>query len=272
MKLLELKIFHWWGVLLVAVLLIIGLSISLISPYDPRTPIPERKLKPPSKSNWFGTDVYGMDVFSRTFFAVRTDLGIALLSIICGVLFAMPIGALAGLVGGILDELLMRLMEIIQAFPPALTAMMFLSALGNNVVNLAIIIVLLNIPVYAKMVRSVTMSLKKSEFIQAAYAAGHNHFTVTLKHIMPNVLTPVFAQFPLSCAYAVQMIAGFGFLGLGIKPPEPEWGAMINQNATYIVVGYWWPTIFPGIMIILFSFSLNDIANKLHALWGKSTT
>jgi len=260
------RYFTWWSVVCLFCVFLAGLVVPLLYPRDPRTPYPGSKLEPPSAKYWFGTDVYGMDVFSRTFYAIRVDLILAIIAVLFAICIGLPLGALSGIIGGIFDEVIMRICDILQAFPPVFLAMTFLITLGNNLSNLLIVMALLNIPVYAKMVRSVAMSLKTAEFVQAAYAAGHSRLTAAMKHVVPNVLTPVFAQFPLSCAYAVQMIAGFGFLGLGIKPPEPEWGSMINQNATYIISGCWWPTIFPGIMIILFSFLLNDIANKLHKL------
>ncbi len=253
-----------WPVLILAVLAITAVFAPLLAPYDPLTPSPRDKLKPPSAEHWFGTDPYGMDVFSRVLYATRTDLSVAIASVLLGVLVGMPLGALGGYTRGWIDEVLMRLTEIIQAFPQLLFAMAVFAAVGSNTVNLILILAFLNVPVYLKMVRSVTLPLHDSDFVLAARCAGHSTLSLVIRHIIPNVLVPVFSQFSLSCAYAIQMVAGLSFIGLGVRVPHPEWGSMINVGANYIVFGMWWPAVFPGLATFLAAFALNGLGHRLR--------
>ncbi len=246
------------------VLVLAGLFAPLIAPYDPVTPNPAEKLRPPSAEHLFGTDSYGMDVFSRVLYATRTDLSVALISVLLGVLVGMPLGALAGYVRGPVDGVLMRFTEILQAFPQILFAMAVFAALGNNLVILVLILAFLNVPVYLKMVRSVTLPLKESDFVLAARCAGHSDLSLVGRHVMPNTLVPVFSQFSLSCAFAIQMVAGLSFIGLGVRVPNPEWGSMISVGANFIVFGIWWPAVFPGLACFLCAYSLNRLGNRLR--------
>ncbi|NMC13180.1 MAG: ABC transporter permease [Chloroflexi bacterium] len=251
-------------VIILALLILGAIFADAIAPYDPVTPIPAEKLQPPSLKHWFGTDTYGMDIFSRILYATRTDLSVAIASVVLGVMVGMPLGALAGFLRGPIDEILMRLTEIMQAFPEILFAMAVFAALGNNMVNLVFILAFLNVPVYLKMVRSVTLPLRESDFVLAARCAGHSDLSLVFKHIIPNVLVPVFSQFSLSCAYAVGMIAGLSFIGLGVRVPAPEWGSMISMGANYVVFGKWWPSLFPGLATFLAAFSLNQLGQELR--------
>jgi peptide/nickel transport system permease protein len=254
-----------------AVLVFIAVFAPVLAPYDPVKPVPAEKLLPPSREHWFGTDPYGMDVYSRVLYATRTDLTVSILSVVLGVLVGLPLGALAGYVRGWSDEVLMRLTEVIQAFPQILFAMAFMAVLGNTLVNLVLILAILNIPVYLKMVRSVALPLRDADFVLAARCAGHNTATLVGKHIFPNTLVPVFSQFSISCAFAVQMVAGLSFIGLGVRVPEPEWGAMINLGSSYIVFGIWWPAFFPGLAVFLTAYALNSLGQRIRRTMLRET-
>jgi peptide/nickel transport system permease protein len=254
-----------------AILVFIAIFAPVLAPYDPVKSVPADKLLPPSMEHWFGTDPYGMDVFSRVLYATRTDLTVSILSVALGVLVGLPLGAFAGYARGWGDEVSMRLTEVVQAFPQILFAMAFMAALGNTLVNLIIILAILNIPVYLKMVRSVTLPLRDSDFVLAARCAGHNTATLVGKHIFPNTLVPVFSQFSISCAFAVQMVAGLSFIGLGVRVPEPEWGAMINLGASYIVFGIWWPAFFPGLATFLTAYALNNLGQRIRRTMLRET-
>jgi peptide/nickel transport system permease protein len=250
--------------LILLVLVLGGILAPVLAPYDPVTPNPGAKLLPPSPAHWFGTDTLGMDIFSRVLYATRTDLTVSVLSVLFGVLVGMPLGALAGYVRGPVDGVLTRLTEVMQAFPQILFAMAVFAALGNNLVNLVLILAFLNVPVYLKMVRSVTLPLGDSDFVLAARSAGHSDLSLVARHILPNTLVPVFSQFSLSCAFAIQMVAGLSFIGLGVRVPAPEWGSMISMGANYIVFGVWWPAVFPGLVILLAAYSLNQLGHRLR--------
>lgn len=249
---------------LLLVICLIALLAPLIAPYDPVASDPSSKLESPSWQHLFGTDSYGFDIFSRVLFATRTDLGIALASVAAGVLIGLPIGVLSGYVGGALDELIMRLMEVVQGFPQILFAMVVFAALGSSPVNLVIILAILNIPVYVRLVRSVTLPLREAEFVLAARATGNGTGSIVIRHLVPNALVPVFSQFSISAAFAIQLIAGLSFLGLGVPVPEPEWGSMIQIGASQVVFGRWWPALFPGIAVFVTAYALTGVGNQVR--------
>jgi peptide/nickel transport system permease protein len=252
---------------ILAALILAGILAPYLPLHNPVKPLPLESLKPPSWAHWFGTDRDGMDVFSRTIFAIRTDFTLALSSVIIGVAIGVPLGAISGFYGGWLDGALTRLTETIQGFPQILFGMAFLAAAGNTLTNLVIIVAFYNIPVYSKMVRSVVVPLRGAEYVQAARVAGNSSLAIVFRHIIPNALVPVFAQLPLSCAYAVQMIAGLSFIGLGVEIPNPEWGSMIQLGANYMVFGIWWPSVFPGLALFFSVWVLTNISDILKSLW-----
>jgi peptide/nickel transport system permease protein len=248
------------------VICLMALLAPFIAPYDPVTSVPEDKLLPPSAAHLMGTDTYGMDIFSRVLYATRTDLPIALASVLIAVLIGWPLGAAAGFMGGRFDATTQRLTEVGQAFPQILFAMALFAAFGNSTITLVIVLVLLNVPVYAKMVRSVTLPLKESEFILAARVAGNSTTSIVVRHLLPNTLVPVFSQFALSAAFAIQLIAALSFIGLGIRIPEPEWGSMINIGVDVLIFGQWWVSFFPGMAVIITCFALMGVSNQLRRI------
>jgi peptide/nickel transport system permease protein len=254
----------WPPVLILLALILCAIFAPVLAPYDPVTPVPSDKLLPPSREHWFGTDPYGMDVFSRVLYAARVDLSVGISSVVLGVLVGLPLGAVSGYVRGSLDAVMMRLVEVMQAFPQILFAMAVIAAVGNNLVNVVLILAFLNVPVYLKMVRSVTLPLQDSDFVLAARCAGHSTPSLVFRHIIPNTLVPVFSQFSLSCAYAVQMVAGLNFIGLGVRVPQPEWGSMISGGANFIIFGKWWPALFPGLAVFLTAYSLNALGHRVR--------
>lgn len=250
--------------LLAALFVIVAIFAPLLATHDPIDPQPIEKLKPPSAEHWFGTNSFGMDIYSRVLFATRTDFSVALISVILAVIIGVPLGAMAGYIGRAVDDVLMRLVEIIQSFPLFLFAIVIFAAVGSNTVNLVAIIAFINIPVYIKLVRSVVLPLKSADFVLAARCAGNSTGSLILSHILPNALGPVFAQFSLSCAYAIQIIAGLSFIGLGVEIPHPEWGSMIQLGASHIVFGKWWPSVFPGAAVFLAVFTLNRLGHRIR--------
>ncbi len=245
-------------------LLLVSLLAPLIATHDPLTPNPLAKLLPPSSEHIFGTDPFGFDVFSRTIYAGRLDLTVALGSVLLGAAIGVPVGVAAGYLGGTVDSVLMRLTEVIQAFPPILFAMLVFAGAGNNVATLIGIIAFFNVPVYVRMVRAVIQPIRDASYVRAARAMGHGHMSLIWKHLLPNSLVPVFAQFAVSSGFAIQMVAGLSFLGLGVEFPRPEWGSMISAGANQIVFGQWWPSIFPGIAVFLAALTLNALGQRLR--------
>jgi peptide/nickel transport system permease protein len=245
-------------------LVLVALFAPVVAPYDPVRSVPQDALLPPSAVHLFGTDSYGFDIFSRVLYATRTDLTVAIASVLLGVAIGLPLGALAALTGGFIDNVMMRVVEVVQAFPQILFAMVVFAAVGVSTVNLIGVLALLNVPVYVRLVRSVGLPLRDAEFVLAARLAGSSTSRIVLQQFAPNLLVPVFSQFSISAAFAIQMVAGLSFLGLGVPVPQPEWGSMIQIGASYIIFGQWWPALFPGIAVFLASYALTGIGNEIR--------
>ena len=247
---------------------ILGITVFApwIAPYGPTDGSPASKLEAPSLQHLMGTDTYGFDVLSRVLYGARIDLPVAVVSVVIAVLIGLPAGTLAGYVGGWFDEVAMRLTEIGQSFPQILFAMAIFAAFGNSQVTLVAILVILNVPVYVRMVRSVVLPLRDADYIAAAKLSGNGTMSIVVRHAMPNALVPVFSQFSLSAAFAIQLIAGLSFIGLGVRVPEAEWGSMISLGSGALVFGQWWPSFFPGLAIAVTSFALIGLGNELRRI------
>jgi peptide/nickel transport system permease protein len=250
--------------IVLGVMVLVAVLAPLLGLDDPLTPYSSHRLEPPSWAHPFGTDPRGLDVFSRVIYATRTDLSVAVASVLIGVVIGAPLGALAGYRGGLADGSLMRLSEILQAFPPILLALLVFAAAGNTIPTMIVLIGVFNVPVYVKLVRSVAQPLRDADFVLAARASGHSTGSLVLRHVMPNTLVPVLSQFAISCGFAIQVIAGLSFIGLGVQVPKPEWGSMINVGADQIVNGKWWPSVFPGLAALLAAAALMSLGHRMR--------
>lgn len=220
---------------------------------------------PPSHEHWFGTDENGMDIFSRTINAARYDLIIAITAVLIGSTIGIILGAIAGYVGGLFENIIERFAEMIQGFPYILFGMLIYMMIGGGIAALIIVIMVYNLPFYAKLVRSEIKSLKNIPFVQAAICAGTKPYMIVFKHLIPNALPTIFGQFPLSAASAIRFVAALSFLGLGIPPPTPEWGSMIQLGANSIIFGKWWISGFPGLTLFFVVWALNSLGVSLQA-------
>jgi len=251
---------HW---VLLGLFVVVAVLAPILAPYDPLHSDFGDQLAPPNSRHWFGTDIYGFDILSRVLWATRSDFSIAILGVLLGVLVGVPLGAVTGYFGGVPDESLSRVAEMIQAIPLFLFALMVFAALGNSSVVLVGLIAFVNVPVFQKLTRSVVLPLKGADFIAAARCAGLNSLQIIVRHIVPNSLGPVTSQLSISCAYAIQIVAGLSFLGLGVPTPHPEWGSMIQEGASRIIYGEWWPSIFPGVAVFLAVIAFGGIGRQL---------
>lgn len=247
-------------------IVLLAVLAPVLAPYDPVTSIPADKLVPPSPKHWMGTDSFGFDIWSRVLYATRTDLPVAISSVVFAILLGLPLGVIAAYLGGWVDNVLMRLTEVGQSFPQILFAMVIFAALGNSFTTLVLILIVLNLPVYVRMVRSVMLPLREADFILAARMVGNGTGAIILRHLVPNTLVPIFSQFSISAAFAIQLVAGLGFIGLGVRVPEPEWGSMINVGAHYMIFGQWWPSVFPGLAVFITAYALTGIGNRLRRI------
>jgi peptide/nickel transport system permease protein len=245
------------GLVIVLAFIFAGLTADWIAPYDYDKADFTMARQAPSSTHWFGNDEIGRDLFSRLLHGARISLGIGLISVGIGVSVGAVMGILSGYFGGIVDLIIMRIVDIMLAFPSILLAIMMVAFLGPSLQNAMIAIGILSIPVYARLVRSSTLSYKEEIFIEASRALGSNDFLILLRHIVPNVVAPIVVQSTLQVAASIQAAAALGFLGLGAPPDVPEWGNMLQKGRTYIFSA---PhiVVFPGLatMFVVLGFSL----------------
>jgi peptide/nickel transport system permease protein len=245
------------GLFIVLAFVFASLTADFIAPHDFDLANFSLARQGPSAEYWLGNDEIGRDLFSRLLHGARISLGIGLMSVGIGVVFGTLLGILSGYFGGIVDLLIMRLIDIMLAFPSILLAIMTVAFLGPSLQNAMIAIGILSIPIYARLVRSSTLTLKEDLFIEASRALGANDLFILLRHILPNVLAPILVQSTLQVAAAIQSAAALGFLGLGAPPDVPEWGNMLQKGRTYIFSA---PhiVVFPGLatMLVVLGFSL----------------
>jgi peptide/nickel transport system permease protein len=215
-------------------------------------------LQPPGHGHLFGTDSSGFDVFSRVIAAPRIDVTIALAATILSSAVGSLIGLLASFSRGWLGALVMRASDSVQASPLLVIAIVFVVVAGRSIPNMIFVISLLQIPIYLRLIRTEVVSLRERTFVEAARANGDRGLSIALRHILPNAITPAFAQAPITFGFSMLTAAGLSFIGAGVQPPAAEWGAMISSGRSDLILGDWWTTVFPGaaLSITVFGFAL----------------
>lgn len=239
---------------------------AMIVPHDPLATNAANALKPPNWTHWFGTDNLGRDVFSRVVVATRLDLTISVLAVAISFVIGSVLGAVAGYWGGWIDAALNRVLDTIMAFPLFVLAMGIVAALGNSIENIIYATALINIPFYARLVRAEVNIRREAGFALAARLSGNSHFRTLAFHIFPNALPPMMVQVSLNMGWAILNAAGLSFIGLGVRPPTPEWGIMVAEGANYIISGHWWVALFPGLWLMLAVFTFNLMGDGLRDL------
>lgn len=222
-----------------------------------------QKLLPPSLDHPFGTDHYGRDLLARILYGARYSLSIGVVVIFFALGGGLVIGSVAGYFGGRADNILMRVVDMFIAMPPTLFAIAVVSALGPGIVNLSIAIILAYIPAYARIMRSTVLSVKDMDYVEAARAQGAGHLRIIAKHILPSALPPLIVQATLGVGYVILQASALSFLGLGIMPPDPEWGAILSEGGRFMRQSPWM-VIFSGAAIIYVVISLNIIGDGLR--------
>lgn len=235
-----------------------------IVPYDPLASNAAAALKPPSAAHWFGTDALGRDIFSRTIVATRLDLGIAVSAVLMSFVIGISLGLMAGYFGGWWDLGVTRLSDTIMAFPLFVLAMGIVAALGNTVGNIVLATAVINVPFYVRVARAETNIRRNAGFVEAARLAGNGEWRILAVHLFPNILPPAAVQVSLNMGWAILNAAGLSFIGLGVRPPTPEWGILVAEGAQFIVSGEWWVSFFPGAVLMLAVFSFNLLGDALR--------
>jgi peptide/nickel transport system permease protein len=252
------------GLLIVVMLILASIAGPYIVPYGPDAVNPRIKMQPPGLSHPFGTDTYGRDVLSRVVSAARVDLLIAMTSI--GIAFAIGIvmGSIAAYLRGLADTLLMRFLDIVQSFPQFILGMGLAVAIGPGLRNLIIVITVIMTPGFARMVRSRILSLREMPYVDAARCSGVPALRIIFVYLVPNSLGPIIVSCALNISYAMLDAAGLSFIGLGIRPPQAEWGMMISDGMNNMLAGEWWVSVFPGLALFISVLGFNLFADGLR--------
>ncbi|MEM9764339.1 MAG: ABC transporter permease [Pseudomonadota bacterium] len=249
---------------MLAFLLACAIFGPMVVPYDPLLTNAQNALQPPSAAHWFGTDQVGRDVFSRVIVATRLDLTISVAAVAISFVVGSILGAAAGYWGGWLDIVLNRLLDTIMAFPLFVLAMGIVAALGNTIENIIYATAIINMPFYARLVRAEVNIRREAGFARAAKLSGNSDLRVLALHIFPNALPPMMVQVSLNLGWAILNAAGLSFIGLGVRPPTPEWGIMVAEGANFIVSGEWWLAVFPGLWLMMAVFTFNLLGDGLR--------
>jgi peptide/nickel transport system permease protein len=247
------------------VLVLVGVAVlaPALAPYDPTEQALDRMLQPPGRTHWLGTDDLGRDILSRLLHGARVSVGVGVVAVGLSLIIGVSLGLVAGYRGGWIDEVLMRVMDGLLAFPALVLALAITAALGPNLRNAMLAIGIVGIPGFARLVRGQVLSLRAQEFVEAARAAGLGDGRIVLRHIVPGTLAPIIVHASLRVAFAVLAEAGLSFLGLGTQPPTPSWGAMLNNGREYLEMAPWL-AIGPGAAIFVTTLGFNFLGDGLR--------
>ena len=252
------------GLAIVVALVLVAIFANQLAPYSPYIgDLRTTRLLPPSAAHWFGTDDQGRDILSRVIFGSRITLVVVVLVALLAAPIGLVVGTVAGYAGGLVDAALMRVTDIFLAFPRLILALAFVAALGPGIENAVIAIAITSWPPYARIARAETLTIRRSEYIEAVQLMGASPWRVVLRHIMPLCVSSVIVRVTLDMAGIIITAAGLGFLGLGAQPPSPEWGAMIANGRLY-VLDQWWVAAAPGAAIFIVSLGFNLLGDGLR--------
>ena len=251
------------GLSIVVLLLLVAAFAPLIAPFDPIAQALDKRLLPPSYTNWFGTDALGRDIFSRVVFGTRVTLVIVLLVVVTVGPIGLLIGCAAGYLGGWDDTVLMRITDVFLAFPRLVLALAFVAALGPGLENAVIAIAFTAWPPYARVARAETLVIRNADYIAAIRLQGASQARIVWRHVVPMCMPSLIVRTTLDMAGIILTAAGLGFLGLGAQPPIPEWGAMISAGREQIF-DQWWVATFPGLAICVVALGFNLLGDGLR--------
>ncbi len=254
------------AVVILALLVLCAIFGPSLAPYDPLMTDGTARLVPPSAAHPFGTDALGRDILSRVIVAARLDLGMAVAAALLSFVGGLALGAIAGYFGGWPDRIISRVMDTIMAFPLFVLAMGIVAALGNSVLNVIVATVIINLPFYCRFARSEVNVRREMGYVEAARMGGNTALPVLITYIVPNILPPMTVQVSLNMGWAILNAAGLSFIGLGVRPPTPEWGIMVSEGASFIISGEWWTFVFPGAALVLAVFCFNLLGDGLRDL------
>lgn len=244
-------------------LLIPTFFASRLTPYDPIKMDPQALFQPPNTQHWLGTDQYGRDILSRIIHGTKFSLRLGFISVSIAVVLGVPLGLVSGFYGTWLDNVLMRLMDVMLAFPGILLALVFVAILGPGLTNATIAVGVAAIPAYTRLVRGSILAAKEETYVEAAHVVGCRNMRILFRHLLPNVVAPVIVLSTLGIASAIIYGSSLSFLGLGAQPPTSEWGAMLTTGRDYLRA-QWWISTFPGLAIMFTVLTINLLGDGLR--------
>jgi peptide/nickel transport system permease protein len=253
------------GAVLVTVVFAIAVIGPSLAPYDPISHDYEVRLEPPSRDHLLGTDKFGRDILSRILYGAQIDIKIAVICVIFPFLAGTIIGCISGYYGGLVDGLLMRLVDIAVAFPFYVLVISILAILGPGIQNMYIALILVGWIAYAKIVRGEVLIAKNMEYVLAVKALGYSDLRIIVRHILPNVINPAIVYGMSDIVLVILAASSLGFLGLGVQPPTPEWGVMVADGREFVTLAPWLP-VFPGLAIAIVGISFSLLGDGLSAL------
>jgi peptide/nickel transport system permease protein len=253
------------GAAMVAVVLLCALLADVIAPYSPFDTASLANLQPPSTAHWLGSDEFGRDILSRIIYGARISLQVAVISVGIGMTLGSAIGLIAGYYGGLLDGVLMRLLDVLWSFPAILLALVVMASLGPNLNSAMIAIGIIFIPIFARVARAAALVVVKNQYVEAARAIGLSDAAIILGEVLPNALPPILVQTTLAISYAIILEAALSFLGLGAQPPAPSWGSMLNFGRGYMAFAPW-TALAPGLAIFWAVLGFNLLGDGLRDL------
>jgi peptide/nickel transport system permease protein len=256
------------GGFLAAVVVLVAMAGHIAPPHNPLAINPGHALAPPGPGHWFGTDQFGRDVLSRVLYGLGIDVVVGLIVTALALAVGSTAGLISGYLGGSIDDLVMRLVDIMMSFPPFLLALSIAVVIGNNVRNAIIAVTVAYVPYLLRLTRSSVLTARGADYVLGARAVGGSRSRVMALHVLPNVVSPSLVQATLMVGWAILDVSGLSFLGIGVQPPSPELGVQVAQGAQYITDGQWWISVFPGVAIIVavlaFSFLGDYAEDKLR--------
>ncbi|MEZ4631315.1 MAG: ABC transporter permease [Deinococcales bacterium] len=259
------------GLIIVALFVVMAIFGEVLAPFPYTEQHYSDALMSPSKTYLFGTDQYGRDIFSRVLVGARSILLLSVTATLLGLLLGVTVGLITGYFGGWVDEILMRLMDVIMSFPSLLLALLLLSVFGSGMFKIIIGIAVVFMPRVARVVRSIVLDLKSKEFVDAAKVRGESAFYIMSQEILPNASGPIIVEGSIRISYAILLAASLGYLGLGVQPPSPDWGLQVSEGRQFILIAPW-VVIFPSLAIAILVIGVNLLTDGLKKVMDSDTT
>jgi peptide/nickel transport system permease protein len=251
------------GFIVLVIFVVLALAASFIAPYDPFQMNIQDRLQTPNSNYWFGTDQFGRDILSRIIYGARISFQVGIISVGISLVAGLAMGIIAGYYGKWIDIVVSRFIDIMFSFPDIFLALVIMAILGTSLTNVMIAIGIVYTPIFARIARGATLTVKDNAYIEAARSIGVGDLMTILRHILPNIMAPLIVQTTLSFGFAIRSEAALSFLGLGVEPDVPSWGIMLNEGKEWLELG-WWIAFFPGLASTLAILSFNVLGDGLR--------